>query len=514
MLEDITSLNKEQIHFLGSIVVVPEGQHKLGVNYFQLVDGQQRLATVLIWLSAIRDIAKENGNHELARYLTETFLFAKEWEGGKQKSVPKLQLGSLDDEAFRRILEGKGPSGKHLIFECYRYFRQGTKDINVWQTLLDNTSVVHINAFNHLNAFRLFETLNDRGLELSAADLIKNFVLMRVSSDPYIFDTTVSEWTEMYEKLRDKEPVKFIRRYMLSRYKGKVSETRLYEAVVEKLKNKSPEEICNFVKDLNLASTVYRNILESNFHFEKVNNKLKELHLVEVAPSYTLLLRIMPSLESGQIHEDDVIEILEMIEVFHIRWGICGQTTSRLDQIYNDICMNLSDVDPSEFKVTVGKELSQQVKNNLDDEIFRRNFISRTFKPTETRTKYILWKLSEPTGETSINIRNIQTEHIMPKRLSNEWISYLKEKTSKDEREIKAMHAEHLNRIGNLTIIKGEWNTSMSNRLFNVKKEDYRKSEFQITKEISDYAEWTFSEIEKRTERLAEKALEIWKWRW
>ena len=54
----------------------------------------------------------------------------------------------------------------------------------------------------------------------------------------------------------------------------------------------------------------------------------------------------------------------------------------------------------------------------------------------------------------------------------------------------------------------------MSNRLFNVKKEDYRKSEFQITKEISDYAEWTFSEIEKRTERLAEKALEIWKWRW
>ena len=173
LLEDITSLNKEQIHFLGSIVVVPEGQHKLGVNYFQLVDGQQRLATVLIWLSAIRDIAKENGNHELARYLTETFLFAKEWEGGRQKRVPKLQLGSLDDEAFRRILEGEGPSGKHLIFECYRYFKERIRDINIWQTLLDNTSVVHINAFNHLNAFRLFETLNDRGLELSAADLIK-----------------------------------------------------------------------------------------------------------------------------------------------------------------------------------------------------------------------------------------------------------------------------------------------------------------------------------------------------
>lgn len=191
LLEDIMELENDSIHFLGSIVVVPEGEHRLGVNYFQVVDGQQRIATLLIWLSAIRDMAKENNNDELAKYLTETFLFAKEWERGKQRQIPKLKLGGLDDDAFQKVLDGNSKEGKHLIFECYRYFKNKTQDVNLWQKLLNNISVIHINAFNHFNAFRLFETLNDRGLELSAADLIKNFLLMR-SHRMKIFSTQQS----------------------------------------------------------------------------------------------------------------------------------------------------------------------------------------------------------------------------------------------------------------------------------------------------------------------------------
>ncbi|MCM8786608.1 MAG: DUF262 domain-containing protein, partial [Candidatus Omnitrophica bacterium] len=113
LFEDVIGLKGDNIHFLGSIVVVPEGEHRLGVNYFQVVDGQQRLATLLIWLSAIRDIAKENNNDELAKYLTETFLFAREWESGKQRQIPKLKLGRLDDDAFQKVLEGKLKEGKH-----------------------------------------------------------------------------------------------------------------------------------------------------------------------------------------------------------------------------------------------------------------------------------------------------------------------------------------------------------------------------------------------------------------
>jgi len=270
LFEDIDTLEPDKIHFLGSIVVVPEGEHRLGVNYFQVVDGQQRIATLLIWLSAIRDIAKEKGNEELAKYLTDTFLFAKEWESGRQKQIPKLQLGELDDEAFQKVLEGRPKDGRHLIFECYKFFKDKMQNENLWQKLVNNISVVHINAFNHFNAFRLFETLNDRGLELSAADLIKNFVLMKVSSDENIFNTTINEWTEMYEKVRDYEPVKFIRRYILSIWKGKISETRLYEEVNSKLNNEVPANICDFIRKLNASATVYKKILECDLSYDRL----------------------------------------------------------------------------------------------------------------------------------------------------------------------------------------------------------------------------------------------------
>jgi len=158
-----------------------------------------------------------------------------------------------------------------------------------------------------------------------------------------------------------------------------------------------------------------------------------------------------------------------------------------------------------------GIPLLKEIKNNVDDEIFKRNFSQRHFQPNDTRTKYILWKLSNPTGETMVNIEQIQTEHILPRTLSKKWIEYLKNETFKNENEIKALHKENFNRIGNLTIIKGEWNLRMSNRLFSEKKEDYKKSEFQITKNLFNYEKWTFEEIDKRSKQLAEEACNVWK---
>lgn len=511
LFEDLNSLERSDVHFLGSLVVVPEGEHRLGVNYFQIVDGQQRLATILIWLSAIRDLAKDNGNSELATHLTETFLFARGWESGKQKRIPKLQLGQLDNDAFQRVIEGNPEDYSHLIFECYEYFKERTDNENTWQILLNNVSIVHINARNHFNAFRLFETLNDRGLELSAADLIKNFLLMKVSSDGEMFNDAINQWNEMYEKVRNKEPVKFIRRYFLSNYKGRVSEYRLYEGVRQRLEKESLKDICEFVKDLNRNASVYKKIYECSFSERVINSKLQELHLVEVAPSFTLFLKIMHYFEGKEIKKEDILEIMEMIESFHIRWGICRQSTSRLDQIYNDICLELKDKRPEDFKAIIRDRLHRELENSADDEIFKRSFSQRSFRPNDNRTKYILWRLSRPTGETTLNLSEIHTEHILPQTLSSNWVKYLEQKTSKSEAEITALHRENINRIGNLTLIKGEWNIRMSNRLFDEKKADYAKSELQITRSLSNYSDWTFEKINERSIWLAKEACNIWK---
>ena len=130
----------------------------------------------------------------------------------------------------------------------------------------------------------------------------------------------------------------------------------------------------------------------------------------------------------------------------------------------------------------------------------------------EHRTKYILWKFSKPTGETILNMSEIQTEHIMPQTLSEEWCDYLKEKTGKNLEDIKELWNQYLNRVGNLTIMKGAWNVGNSNRLFNSKTDDYSNSEFLATRKLAEYSEWTFSEIESRSREMAKKSIEIWKW--
>ncbi len=253
---------------------------------------------------------------------------------------------------------------------------------------------------NYFNAFRLFETLNDRGLELSAADLIKNFLLMKVSTRQDLFNEAISKWNEMYEKIRDKEPVKFIRRYFLANYRGKIYEARLYEEVRKKLEGTKVEDILNFTKALTLSATIYQKIYEANFSYERINETLQQLHMIEVAPSFTLLLKVLPFLEENKISENEMSQAMKMIEIFHIRWGICGQATSRLDQIYNNICLGLSEKQPHEFVNYIKENLTNEIKNNVDDEVFKINFVSRNFKSTDTRTKYISWKLSNPTGET------------------------------------------------------------------------------------------------------------------
>lgn len=513
LLEDILTLPKDGSHFFGAIVVIPTQEPDQGVKSFYVIDGQQRLATILIWLSAIRDRMKEK-NDGLTKYINNSFLFSNTFYEGKAMSFPKFELGEYDNKHLKNILEGNIKEEEHLIYKCYEFFKNTNFPDDTWTIILKNIFIVHINAHNYFNAFKLFETLNDRGLELSAADLIKNFLLMNTSVNKDIFNSCINEWEEMYQKIRDKSPVKFIRRFMLANYKGNISENNLYQHVRSRLENNLPEQYLQFAKELNFSSTIYKKIFESSFNDKKINKKLDELKIVEVSPSFTLLMTIMPLYEENKISKDDILKIMEMIEAFHIRWGICGQSTGRLDQIYNEICDGLKQKNTEEYLGYIEGKLSRYVKENVDDEIFKHNFASRNYKFGEQRTKYILWKLSDPTptGELILDINEIETEHIMPQTLSEQWIDDLQKQTGKDKSQIIALHEEMLNHIGNLTIIKEAWNRSMSNRIFAQKKNDYKKSEIPITNELEKQNQWAFNDIESRSKKFSEKAVKIWKW--
>ena len=507
LYDDLSGLTDSDVHFLGSVVVVTDLKTGAAVEYYQVVDGQQRLATILIWLAALRDSLRERGETELADYIT-GFLFITQYSEGQFTRIPKLTLGEFDDPIFQDILDGRPPrTNDSLLNKCYAYYRNKTEE-DILSGLLNKISIVHINVFSHLNAFRLFDTLNDRGLELSSVDLVKNFLLMKVSGEREIFDESVCLWNEMFTRVRDKDPVKFLRRYVLSRFKGKVPEARLYEKIMVGLAHAEPVDIKAFTADLAEKAAIYDKIARAGFSSDAVNRRLKDLHLVEVTPSYSLLLLVFSAFDgkTREISEQDVCEILRAVEAFHIRWGISGRFTGNLDQIYNTICIELAGHDPSQYREFIINTLAEELlENGIDDKTFARNFVTRPFKSNESRTKYILLTLSRIMNpdEEPVDAGLVTTEHIMPVVLGARWREDLVNSVGSKDEMLK-LHRENLGRIGNLTLVTGDWNIGLSNRTFSEKKEKkyYWDTELAITNALLGYDRWGFEEIGRRSREL------------
>ncbi len=521
--EDVHTGQIEESHFLGSIVVIPKGRVTVGITYFEVNDGQQRLTTILILLSAIRDQAIKLNEKPFAKYVQEHYLTANCFEGGDQKIVPKMKLGKLDNEEFEAVLDGKLQNeikGDHRIFECYNYFKSQIRALSfdelddLKNRIVNKIIIVHINVADQFNAFRLFETLNDRGLELSAVDLIKNHLLMRAVStgDNAMIDSIVEEWQEMYEKIREYEPVAFFHRFMLSEYPGKISAKQLYEVIKQKAENENWDAryILDFTSKLKKAATIYVELIDANIGNAKIDRRLSHIKLFQASTSYTLLLKITPLLKNGSLDATQYLKIIDLIELFHIRWGVAGQSNSRLSDIYNRMCIKLNSTDVNEIPEMIENEYLLSA-SPIKDSMFHTAFQEAFGKPADTRTKYILWKLGEPSAETSLNVDEIHTEHIMPQTLSDEWFSDLEKSSGKDKEDIKKTHDLLVNKIGNFALILGEWNISMSNQAFSEKINHYAMSDISLTKELAKKKSWIFDDIISRTKEFADKAVQIWK---
>ncbi len=159
--------------------------------------------------------------------------------------------------------------------------------------------------------------------------------------------------------------------------------------------------------------------------------------MLEIVPSYTLLISVFNLFEYENLPVNDILEILDLIETLHIRWSVCKINTSGLDQIYNEVSMGLKDLNVDDVLKHIKNSLTIEIIRNADNERFKNDFIKKSLRPSTLRTKYILWRISKPTDETKINMNKIHTEHILPQKLSKEWKSYLEQQSGLNEDEIK-----------------------------------------------------------------------------
>jgi uncharacterized protein with ParB-like and HNH nuclease domain len=509
--EDLIRLEGEETHFLGSVITISQERQK-GFSYFEVVDGQQRITTILILLTAIRDIAEEM-DKDRAAYINNYFLKSSTID----ETEAKLILGRKDNKVFKRLVEKKithEDAKAEKIVEAYYYFKDKLHSSNLkWQIiyarLLDSLDLVLMVTDSYYDAFRLFETLNTRGLSLTSVDLIKNYLLSKISTNESMVEECIEIWDSIIENIEEIESVRhdkvrFFRHYLFSIEPGIVPIPKLYSRYQKLIDNS--ENILNLIEDIWGKSELYVKLFNGIFGIKEVDAKLNTIVRIEATTSYTVLLKCF----AENLPKEDLIKILEAIEIFTLRRSICSISTRDIDRIYNHLSLEAFEKDNP-----VRYIIDYLNKRTPSDTEFYLNFQSRDFTRT-SQTKYILElienELTNNTKEKMISSRtDVHIEHIMPRELirkratidiENEWQSELGPRVSE--------YPLYVNRIGNLTLLGSELNITASNNPFNEKKKNYERSVILLTKDLCQKERWTFDEIEKRSEHLASVAKRIW----
>ena len=508
----LTSIrNSDDEYFIGSVVI------SSGAERDEVVDGQQRLATIAILISAIRDHFISIEDEERAIDIQNQYLSKRDRRS--QEVIPNLQLNNNDNDYFyKKIILFEAQeitptrASHERIENAYKKAKSKIRsfvstETNPASALLDicdyidkHLKIIVVLVPDHANAFTIFETLNDRGLDLAISDLLKNYLLGQ--SDNRL--TEVQEnWAKMYSLLEstDNESlvVTFIRHYWSSLY-GLTRERDLYGRIKNKITSK--QRAVDLSINLEKAARVYVSLIDTSqsywndFSLE-AKNHMATLNLFRMIQMRPLLLAIMHKFSKLEI-EKSLKFLVSVSSRFLITGGLGGgaleaQFSDRAKEISSDTIRT-----KAELKTAMARVIPTDTafKDAFKTASVSKQYLARYYLMTLEKTAN-----GEPNPELIPNADTsaVNLEHVLPKTLSALW-SFAPD-------EHKAYHK----RLGNLAIMGSRLNSEIGNSDFETKKPYYEDSDFSLTKEIAEKAQWTQTEINERQIQLAELAVDTWK---
>lgn len=523
--DDIYALTRERDnHFLGSIVVIEKKED--GLRKLDLVDGQQRLTTVSILLCVIRDKLEKDGAENAD--LVDNFLQIQSPTTGERHQ--KLRLNKFHNDDYSHILAGNVDLvSNSQLKDAYNYYDSKLEGFStekvqdIYGKLVESVYIVQIECGSEVSAFRLFESLNDKGLDLGAVDLVKNRLFMEANENEDIDEERVKGlWEEIMTVIRPElsQNYRFFSHYFMSISKpstrDNVSKSKLYDYVDDLLNEGLAQEgmtVEEMLEDMLEKSKVYVDItnceVSEDFRPRKHQDLNSKLESVQIKNDRirTLLLKIIIEYDSA----DDVLEALHILEVLNTRDKIAGRdsNTSR-DRFWSRTCSKMSQSEnPNDYLRRMAE------KRAPNDTIMMERIANREFKNNDF-TKYILDRIEEEhymkTGgrEKTVGDRStVDIEHIAPQRAFSadkygEWKRYLN--CTEDE------FNEYKKRLGNLTLLQDSLNQTASDNPYEQKCNIYRNNtDFLMTQAIpEDYDEWSLENIRDRTTKMAKIICEVW----
>ncbi len=500
-------------YFLGTIVLTKiESDSKL-----EIVDGQQRITTITIFFSTFLQLIQEEKDKETIRvdYLSK-------WDKRIGDNIPKLELSLQDNEFFKKRIinqdfttETTKESHQRIkkAFEIILEFNKtlldnNNKDIRIlydWEDfIIDNLKVVVITVPTDANAYTIFETLNDRGIELAQIDLLKNYLYSKASSR---LQEAQNLWVEITSKIEaeasEKMLLTYIRHHWSSTY-GFVRETNkeLYSKIKNKIRNQT--QVITFLTNLKNDIDKYLAILNHNLSFwddydSKCKDYIETLNYFGLAQYRPLVLTILK-----KFNDNEVKKSLKLVVSWMVRNLIMGKLGGgTLEKAYIENAVKISNGD-----ITNARELRDVFKILIPtDQEFNEGFKVASVSKAKLARYYLSaienYKRDKEYPELLVNTNPdaVNLEHILPEKDNdNNYSSFTEE-----------MKKSYLKRIGNLTLMKTKENNDFKSSSFDVKKDKFKDSELWITKMIAEnYDGWDGDNIKNRQNKLAELAIKTW----
>lgn len=503
-------------HFIGSVVYIQEGiYHATSAQQMLVIDGQQRLTTVsLILLAIANTIDDEQAQLINSATIRDYYLFNNLMKG-EQKY--KIMLTQSDKDTFINLLEDREISGtpSQRILDNYQYFVDaiGKSKLDVEQIYHGVSKLVVVDVSldrQNDNPQLIFESLNSTGLDLTQADLIRNYILMGMppAEQEEIY---TRYWYPMEKRFGHSEYAKLFDRFMrdyltIKSDAGTIPKIgEVYNEFKKYLRGKEVEEV---VADVALFSRYFVRLAFPERNDDPVIRSIMEnINTLKVDVAYPLLLEAFDDFErGGLLTREAFIEILDLVESYVIRRAIVGIPTNSMNKTFATFKRSIVKEDYLNSIKYAFMKLDSYRRFPRDEE-FTSEFTVKDIYNLRHRRNYLLSKLENNGRKEHVNIEEYTIEHIMPQNenLSSVWQQDLGSNW-------KDIQTRYLHTIGNLTLTG--YNSELSDRSFLEKRDmigGFADSPLRLNRGLARLDSWNQDQIEQRARSLADTALGIWK---
>jgi uncharacterized protein with ParB-like and HNH nuclease domain len=548
----------EGSHFLGSIICINTEKDTLKPSDLELVDGQQRMTTISLFYLAIYKFLSDNipdksdmeAIYELMRLRDRIILK----EAKDIRLSPSYSNQNYDDykwlfsDVIKEIKVNKKPKflGLRQISRAFNYFinrlneldednnpKYSYESVQVLLNKLNTATIVKIDVISHADAFTLFETLNNRGVPLSAIDLIKNKLLGHLEKvDPdSSLDTNFDRWNGIITNLTDEYKIqeRFLRQFY-NAYKHpenievvrapkalRSNLIRIFETLIEK-------DVYNTFDLLEEASLIYsRNIqYDIEGHSDELIRNLRNLENVNGADGYMLLLFVE---KRFNISEPEKIKLIQLLCNYFIRRNVTDFPPTRdLTNAFMEIIRQANMLETYSFDAI--RDIILNYGKPSSDDLFEEKLNGDLYEENVGATRYILSSIELSRSETKERYVNFYArnknlfvwtvEHIFPQgeNIPEHWVTMV---ADGDKKLASQIRKDCVHKLGNLTLTG--YNSQLSNMSLD-KKQNRKNKEgkyigfkngLTLNEAIKDTTSWNKDGIERRTDDLAKEALELFK---